>query len=133
MNLADGQFKLTHYPKWGLVDKRPRVHYFIWDEKVSCSTGRAQMAERGIRMLIPAVFEDGECRLVEAGRLNELVAGGKVKRFLRMDGWTAADRKAMRAIRTNGAAEYNGRERRQGFRLYNDSLTDTDLSCRRTG
>ncbi|MDA8388867.1 MAG: hypothetical protein M0Z58_09430 [Nitrospiraceae bacterium] len=80
-------------------------------------------------MLIPVIYSDDECRLTEVGKLNELIAAGIAKRFLRLDGWVEADTKA---IRSRGALDYKGRERRQGFRLYDDRLDDSSLLCDET-
>lgn len=77
-------------------------------------------------MLIPVILKNGECKLVDGDLLNELIAQGKIKSFLRLSGWTDADEKA---IRTKDRKGYKGQERRQEFTLYDDGLTGTSLSC----
>ena len=76
-------------------------------------------------MLIPVIYQNEDCGLVDSGRLDELIAGGKIKQFLRLEGWISAGAETIRTGRRRDG--YSGQERRQDFRFGFQGLTDLEL------
>jgi hypothetical protein len=38
-------------------------------------------------MFIPVVFHNGDCCLIDASALDDLIASGEISQFLRLEGW----------------------------------------------
>lgn len=61
-------------------------------------------------MLTAVSYEDGDCRLIRAEQLDELIAKAEIKQFLRLEGWVTVGCNPVR-VRKNGQL---GPERRRG-------------------
>jgi hypothetical protein len=61
-------------------------------------------------MFIRVIYKDKSAGLIEAFRLDHLLASGKVAAFQRSNGWVSTFRDP---VRGNGAREYMGPERRR--------------------
>jgi hypothetical protein len=76
-------------------------------------------------MLIPVVFCNGECRLISASNLDNLIASCEIKQFLRLEGWVTVgcDR-----IRLGESIPYQ-KERRQNNKTFHKKnlFTDTKI------
>ena len=66
-------------------------------------------------MLISVIYQDDTHDLVKPFLLNKLLAAGKVKRFLRSDGWAIVGISQMRSNGTTYKSYYDGERRNNPY------------------
>ena len=69
----------------------------------------------GGEMYLTVMYKNGEVGMVEAHRLDDLIASGEIEQFLRSDGWV---RIGIDPVREQEDALYKGPERRTLIRKF---------------